>query len=333
MNTPKNTVTINGKQYDALSGLPMEATTSVASTTSTAGSARSNSSRQPATHHRAKPHRSQTLRRDMVKKPVGQYETVTVRAKRTPAQVAKSPQISRFGKYHTTLAPHVAAPRSTTSPKKVRKTVKDQETVSPLVAAVQRAASDTTAKPTALSSRELKSKLIADKMAHSAPKTHVPKRKHRPLLRPLRIGSMLAGATAFVMLGAYLTYISMPNLSVRIAAAQAGVAASYPSYTPNGYRLDGPVAYQEGEVKLAFTANGGTTGYEIAQQKSSWDSGAVLDNYIAPQSKNYTANSASGLTVYTYDHNAAWVNNGTLYTIEGDAPLSTEQVLRIAESM
>ena len=38
----------------------------------------------------------------------------------------------------------------------------------------------------------------------------------------------------------------MPTLSVRVAASQAGIDASYPSYRPDGYALNGPVTYGDG---------------------------------------------------------------------------------------
>jgi hypothetical protein len=84
---------------------------------------------------------------------------------------------------------------------------------------------------------------------------------------------------------------------------------------------------------LTFSANGGTSNYKINQQKSSWDSQAVLDNYVAAKTDTYDVNDTQGLTVYTYGNNAAWVNHGVLYTISGNAPLKTEQVVKIATSL
>lgn len=146
--------------------------------------------------------------------------------------------------------------------------------------------------------------------------------------------SMAATVMAFTILGGYFTYLYMPNVSVRVAASQAGVDASYPSYKPAGYSLSGPVAYSSGEVKIKFVANASPLGYTITQSQSDWDSSAVLDNYVQPKvGDNYTTNRENGLTVYTYNNNAAWVNKGILYTISGDAPLSSDQVRRIALSM
>lgn len=126
----------------------------------------------------------------------------------------------------------------------------------------------------------------------------------------------------------------MPNLSVRVAAIQAGIDASYPDYRPDGYSLNGPVTYADGRVTMNFTANGGPQEFKISQSESTWDSEAVLDNYIAPRAgADYIPYTERGLTIYTYDNNAAWVNGGILYTIEGNAPLSSEQIRRIATSL
>ena len=126
----------------------------------------------------------------------------------------------------------------------------------------------------------------------------------------------------------------MPNLSVRVAAAQAGIDASYPGYHPDGYRLDGAIGYTQGEVNMKFASNSGPQNFTISQKKSSWDSTAVLDNFVKDRAgENYITYSERGLTIYTYGSSAAWVNNGVLYTIDGNAPLSSDQIRHIATSM
>ena len=60
----------------------------------------------------------------------------------------------------------------------------------------------------------------------------------------------------------------------------------------------------------------------------------MLENHVIPHvGDNYTTESINGLTIYTYGPNAAWVNDGILYTVSGDARLSTDQIERIAISM
>ena len=146
--------------------------------------------------------------------------------------------------------------------------------------------------------------------------------------------SIVTACLGLFLIGAYFTYINMPSLSVRVAAAQAGIDASYPEYRPIGYRLNGPVAYRDGEVTMQFASNSGPQHFALAQTKSSWDSTALLEKFVNPRSNgHYATYTDAGLTIYTYGNNAAWVNGGILYSVEGNATLSNEQVRRMATSM
>jgi len=334
----RNTIIINGKVYDAVSGLPVAAPDpvapakrkvvqnsghafsdigpSVALNTVTTGR---QGTKAAAIHQTVK--KSQTLRRDGVKAPVAQASNL--RRKPQLGHVAKSPHITKFASHAKPVEHKIAAP--------VEK---------PVVSHVVTRAHQTVAKPSVperLSSRALKEKLIAERLATVNTDSTGPKEKgiRRSLFsgKP-RLASMLTACFALVILGAYLTYLNMPNLSVRVAASQAGIAASFPEYRPDGYRFAGPVAFAPGQVSMTFKANGGDHSYTITEQSSSWDSQAVYDNLVAKASDGgYITNSQQGLTVYTYDNKAAWVNGGILYTVDGDAPLSNEQLLNIAGSL
>jgi len=131
----------------------------------------------------------------------------------------------------------------------------------------------------------------------------------------------------------YAIYYNMPVIQVRIASAQAGIDAKYPEYHPDGYSLSGPVSYSDDQVTINFHANTGSSEFIIKQSKSSWDSTAVKD-WVDNESKGaFNESKDKGLTIYTYGGNAAWVNGGILYSITGDAPLSGEQIRRIATSL
>jgi hypothetical protein len=337
----RNTIIINGKVYDATTGLPVAAPDPVApvkrkvvkspthafsdigpSVSVSSSAAVRQGTKANALHQTVK--KSQTLRRDAVKAPAPQSHGL--RRKPQMGHVAKSPHITKFG---TTIRPAEPA-----KAKPVEKTEK------PVVSHVVTKAHKAVAKQAPaerLSSRALKEKLIAERLAAVASDATNKKEKgaRRSLFsgRP-RLLSLVTACFALVILGAYLTYLNMPNLSVRVAAAQAGIAATFPDYRPDGYRFAGPVAYAPGQVSMTFKANGGNHTYTVTEQSSSWDSQAVYDNLVAKASDGgYITNSQQGLTIYTYDNQAAWVNGGILYTIDGDAPLSNEQLLNIAGSL
>lgn len=184
-------------------------------------------------------------------------------------------------------------------------------------------------------SQVIKNESIEKAMASAAPKHHKKEvRAKKQRSKTGRLMSIASASLAIVLLGGYLTYLNMPSLSTRVAAAQAGIDASYPSYQPSGYSLSGPVAYSQGSVTMKFAANAGPQSYTLTQKDSTWDSSAVLENAVQPEAHgNYTTTAASGLTIYTYNGTSVWVNNGILYTVTGDAPLSSEQIRNIATSL
>ncbi len=313
----KNTIFINGRHYDTLTGLPVELDEKMPSSVKTSAIADNQAEihRQPVKHQHAKKQRSKTLKREFVKKPTPL--TTNVAKEKSVTSVTKSEKITKF-------APH---PTATKHVDEIKKPI-EQPTV---VTAIHQKSAEKSIAAKPKTAKELKDYLIEAQMAAATPNTQKPK-KTRAKAR-FKASSLMAASLAVMVFGGYLSYINMPNLSVRVAAAQAGVHAEYPNYTPTGYTFDGPVAYGDGQVRLNFAANGGNLQYSIIQQKSQWDSQALLDNYVASKTKDYSINDAGGLTIYTYGTNAAWVNRGVLYTIDGDAPLRTDQVIRIAQSM
>lgn len=330
----KHTIVINGRHYDAITGLPADTpaaenntihvhTAPKVTVTETSDEkhhvAVSHTAERAKNHLQHHPHKSSTLRRDIVKKPASTHHEVVAKAAPVRAQVAKSPLVSKFAPHPSMSEVKRVAPAAT------------HVAQSHVVAAAHHKAAVRHQQPVAKSSRELKDHLIKQQLDQAPTKKK--ETEHKKAKAPLRVSSVMAACFGIMVLGGYLSYINMPNLSVRVAASQAGINAQYPGYTPSGYSFDGPVSFSNGQVMLSFKGNGGTGNYKINQQKSGWDSQAVLDNYVAAKTDDYDVNDTQGLTIYTYDNNAAWVNKGVLYTISGDAPLRTEQVLKIATSL
>lgn len=179
-------------------------------------------------------------------------------------------------------------------------------------------------------------KLFASKRRTNKPTTSVaPPPARQPTARHWGRRLSIAGAmVALLAFGGYLTYHNMPAIATRMAAAQAGINASFPSYQPSGYSLAGGISQQQGSVLMKFAANAGPGTFTLTQSRSDWDSSAVLANYVLPSfGRNFATTTSRGLTIYSTHNAAAWVNGGILYTIKGNAPLSSEQVERIAASM
>lgn len=316
----ESTVTVRGVVYDKKSGMPLR--TERGQGSSTARAARS-------VH--AQPQKSRTLNRKYVQKDkkttvvapaASTPEVVTVRKKITPpASPQQHPTVKRF------------APTTVAKSKQQAAVISD---IAPTPHRLTQVAAQRIAKPaprTVKPSHVLKKEALEH--ATAAMPTNRPKDVKRRARRPVhRLAGLASGALGLLLLGAYFTYLNMPMLSTRIAAAQAGINAKYPAYQPSGYSLSGPVAFQQGNVSMKFASNASPTSFTVDQTKSGWDSSALLESYILPKvGDNYETSSVNGLTIYTYDRNAAWVNGGILYTISGDAPLSSEQIEHIATSM
>ena len=59
--------------------------------------------------------------------------------------------------------------------------------------------------------------------------------------------------------------------------------------------------------------------FNLVEEKTSWDSSAVLTNYVLKNwGQDYTIVKGQGLTIYISGSNAAWVNGGVLYVILDD---------------
>lgn len=313
----QQTVTINGTVYDAHTGMPLEKLGAISETKSTPARVPSRPRHSQSVH--SSPQKSQTLNRQVVEKrtPAAQPQTPNY------SPIKKSPAITKF-------APHPAALRSPRS-----RIMSDIGPVNHPIAAKaqQQMEAPVIANHAPKPSQVIKQEAIAQAL-HTAPSHAASNKQIKNTGKRSRFFSVASASLALLLLGGYFTYLNMPSLSVRVAAAQAGVNATYPEYRPDGYSLRGPVAYNEGQVSMKFASNGGPQNFSITQTKSNWDSSALEEKYVNEASNGgYVPFIENGLKIYVFDTNAAWVNGGVLYKLTGDAPLSNDQIRRIATSM
>ena len=342
-------VTIKGRKYDAVTGLPVDdtaaskpaaakpapkkpvgtprpdiqrpvqkATTKPAPRPKTAPAQPRTQATSTAVH--STPQRSQTLIRRSVKKP-----TAIAQARRPGERrhmdVAISGKVARF-------APHPAPKRSAPAD-----TLHAPQTHPSVQRALQRQAAakhpKVAIKPA--TSKEVKNAAITAALAAPKPKAKKKGLKGNKWVRRFIIVGSIALVIAVAL---FLVYRFIPSVSVGLAGSQAGVQATYPEYIPDGYSLSQPVTYSDGEVILKFNSNSSESSYSVTQTNSTWDSSAVLDKVVRPATgENYVTTRERGLTLYSYDNNAAWVTGGILYVIESNAPLSGDQIRRIAVSL
>lgn len=158
-------------------------------------------------------------------------------------------------------------------------------------------------------------------------------KKRRSYRKHVSIAGYASTALAVVVLAAYITYLNVPSLSMKVAAARAGFPATMPHYQPSGYSFNGPIHYERGRVTIDFRSNSDSRAFSISQQPTNWDS-ETLKQSVEKEDKNQFTWQNGGLTFYFTNGQARWVNAGKLYTLDTKgSQLEVSQITQLAASM
>lgn len=189
-----------------------------------------------------------------------------------------------------------------------------------------------------MSAQEMKERAISDALQKVASMDKTERHQQQEQKKSFfkRRGFVMAASLAAIsvcLLG-YLVYLNLPDLSVRVAAMQSGIENAYPSYVPTSYRLQGLVKEENGTITMNFVKDDNNK-FTLIEKKSSWDSNAVLTNFVQDRwGSDYAIAKGQGLIVYISGSNAVWVNGGVLYEIQNDSgSLSTDDLHDIAISL
>ncbi len=311
-------VIINGREYDKDTGLPMEKLSQKSKIMDETKS------------------KTDKAARVIVKKTQALYSHAAqkkfndIRAPRRKngqsMDISKSKHVSHF-------APNT--PKTSQSVLHVRKGLDIKPISHPLANKVSKLRSFPKNIPAISTKKSLKD-IKNEVMSAAIEKSESPKTpKINILKRNKKFVNIFTICAAVLIIVGFIIYLNMPIISVRIASMQAGINATFPEYHPDGYSLSGPVSYSNGEVTISFHANSGNSKFAIKQSKSPLDSSALKIQVDKSSNHQTSESQEGGLTIYTYNDNnrADWVNGGILYSISGDAKLSSDQIRRIATSL
>ena len=179
----------------------------------------------------------------------------------------------------------------------------------------------------------------AESHTHALQKSHKSTRKkQKRLAKTFGVSnstlSASAAVLAVVLLGVFFAWQNNAQISMNIASSRAGFEAKMPRDVPSGFSVNGPIEYDSGIVKVAFSSNVDDRNFSLTEKASRWNSQALVDNHLEANSKQYVQYENRGRTIYVYDqNNATWVNGGVWYQLESQADLSTDQILNIASSL
>lgn len=131
----------------------------------------------------------------------------------------------------------------------------------------------------------------------------------------------------------YFVSVNTPDISVRVAAMQTGIDATYPTYIPRGYSLSDIVS-EDKKISMTFkdSENGSFT---LSEEKSSWDNETLEASFVKTTwGNNYTSVREQGITIFISGSNATWVNGNILYKITTSGNnLTKKQIKSIVTSL
>lgn len=252
----------------------------------------------------------------------------------TPKQPAPTPKqpAAPASKQPITTAPAKPASIATTP-----KTTPDLPAqVHPLQRSANRQIRARKQQPAKPSSREIKDRAIKQALRSVATMSEAPAQpiKHR------KSGAkrfVLAFTCAAACLAAIVWFVSnnIPDVSVRVAAMQTGIEATYPSYVPMDYSLSDIIS-EDGKLTMIFSGPDDAR-FTLVQEKSSWDSATLLRNYVEPTwGEEYVTTHEQGITIYISNqtNDSTWVNGGIRYSITSEgARLTKKQTRNIVLSL
>ncbi|MDB5181768.1 MAG: hypothetical protein JWP13_531 [Candidatus Saccharibacteria bacterium] len=356
-NNIKNTIDINGKRYDAVSGAFLGQAGAAQRTsgkfvdgfrpvsqsnTQSAVKPLQRAPHSPASHAVAhKPEPTHTLMRSAVKKPritapsVIKAQTRTDILAKTPKQIV-TPKLS-----HTGVDPH-----------RLKKAT--QMSKSPVVSRYGTAHNPTQAMAFTPSTNQVAPRLtqtmstpvipVAPVRQHAKPTdifeqalaqatSHEQKFDDKKKGKGRRIRSLITASVSVLLVAGMIAYFNAPALSLKMASTRAGFEAKLPGYSPAGYQF-GDISYGPGNVTVSYEAADKSSKFDITQKVSDWDSQALLNNFVDTANKAYQTYERAGRTVYFFGNNTAtWVDSGVWYTVNGNNSLTKNQLLDLAGSL
>lgn len=247
------------------------------------------------------------------------------------ASVTTSPKITRAATKATPSTKSSAPTVQPTPQPTPQPTIDLPAQTHPLQATANRRVRSAKTRPVKPSSKDIKDRAIKQALRSVATMSETPA---QPIKRRKSGGAkrfILAFTCAAACLAAIIYFVSsnIPDVSVRVAAMQTGIEASYPSYVPMNYSLSDIIS-EDGKLTMIFNGPDGAR-FTLVQEKSSWDSATLLRNYVEPTwGSDYVTTHEQGITIYISNqtNDSTWVNGGIRYSITSEGTRLTKKQTR-----
>jgi len=347
----QNTIEINGKHYDAATGVLLNTSPKPAGILKKGavmdGFVRHRTNGEHAVKPTKRPvQKANTLMRQAVKKPtalapshssngVTDTDNTDKQRQKRAHEIFKSPLIKRFSLGEVVsmvknASPHHVADRTSRPENK-------PNTPTAATHNTQRTHQAANPKPARTSGSDLVEKALVKAQSHSQSPHHFKKRSRlaRRLGLSRKKSTLVSAVLAALLLGTFFAYQNVPNFAMRIAAARAGFDANMPGYQPSGFSFKSPIKYSPGEVIVNFDSNTSDgRAFTLTERKTEWNSDDLRANFVQEKDSSHQTHLEANQVVYIYgDGDATWVNDGVWYQLESSASLTSDQIVRIAQSL
>lgn len=168
---------------------------------------------------------------------------------------------------------------------------------------------------------------IVHATSHEQPSPRV-SRKHS---RGRRLLHASVAIVLVIALGGVLAWTQRAQIELQVASWQAGFEVRMPSFALTDYKRSA-ISQEHGSVVMSYQS--GDSKYQITQQRSNWNSQTLLDQSVAGASTDKPqVIENKGRIIYIYGNSVSWVDGGVRYDINGNAPLTTKDIVSIIDSM
>lgn len=132
----------------------------------------------------------------------------------------------------------------------------------------------------------------------------------------------------------YFINLNVFDLSIANAAKEAGLEITSSPKVPTGFNLT-DIVTEDGKITLNYSNPSIKASFSIVEERSSWDSNALLMNYVKPTyGDDYSIVREQGLTIYISNSDAAWVSGRVVHKITTTSgTLTKKQIRAIAISL
>lgn len=344
----KQTISINGKTYDAVSGELINQHTASPNTSEATASLAQNKQAAPASaapnklvSHTRQPKPSQTLMRTAVKKPEAKsYHKIRVQtAVNSSASDLSLLSAKQHAARNTTRSKRSAATRRVTGISRFASTAITTDVPASVQPIPVRAAPplppafDFTPKssaPVAQRNDDMFMQAIANANHHVDIKANTREHKRHATFH---FASMMTGVAALLLIVGFAVAINSSGIQLKLAGFQAGLSAANPDFSKTGFSYTGVTT---SHTKRTINLKSNERSYQLIQQATSWSADQMIhsiSSVSANGSPNYQTVYIGDQPVYRLDNgNATWVKNGTWYQLNGDRAVDVNQLTALVQN-